>query len=179
MQYYRPVVISGNDLQIYDNSNLMTLSDFNRLSNTYVNSIAMLIYKSPKRIYWFGSRHKEMPNHLPEFNKNAEWDSFETTFPPIEPLSLSGKYLLNVTKKKCLNLNRYKDAFHKTEPTHPLVLLTAVGNQSENAEDYHGTCTNSVGIWAGDLLMIGDEAPLGFLPFPDVFMQDMYEYLWF
>ena len=66
---------------------------------------------------------------------------------------------------KALKLAEYGEIW---EVTHPLPILTAVGN-GDNGGDYHGNHQELVGTWADDVISSEDEIPEGCSAFGTIF----------
>lgn len=76
----------------------------------------------------------------------------------LKTLPKKGRYLVNHTKKVCLDLNAEQgtgETWNDKKKTpiiiHPLPLLTSSGN-GNGGGDYHGTNMAIVGSWAGDII---------------------------
>lgn len=71
----------------------------------------------------------------------------------LKTLPKAGTFLVNHTKKRCLDLSKEKGG--KEEDSwviHPLPLLTCSGNDRGGGDYHKGTGMNKIGSWAGDVI---------------------------
>lgn len=132
--------------------------------NPMVNAIAKKLYYSPSHIAWVGDYANETEEETKLWNlaygKNGNKKKFEmlhkTTF------TLTGKYLVNHTKKLILDCWQYLVQCIRENPdneyyswvVHPLPLLTAVGNGRGGGDYRSNPNIDKVGTWAWDILEI-------------------------
>ena len=161
-QYYKPVVIQGNEVMIFDRSILpekeyvmAKLMEHSWWSNPTVNAIAKMIYNRAGHVFWCG-------DYADDSIAQMAWnDENERGLENPEDFTLDNKYLINWDKKVYLDCNKYKELCKDEDDwiIHPLPLLTALGN-GLGGGDYIGINQDTVGNWAGNQLEIVDKKPL-------------------
>lgn len=160
-QYYKPVVIQGREVMIFDRSVLpqkeyvmAKLMEHSWWLNPTANAVAKMIFERSGHIFWCGDYSED------SIAKMA-WDNEdERGLENPEDFTLDNKYILNYSKKVYLDCNKYKKASDVDGwVIHPLPLLTALGN-GLGGGDYIGINQDIVGSWAGDELEIIKEKPL-------------------
>lgn len=187
-QYYTPVLIRDNSqdnskeiirFNSWDYDNGLKLMEHSYIGNSFVETVAMQLYKKPARVAWVGDY---ADSYLEEFSEKA---AVLKEFVDIERLDGEEYYkkpkyditrnllmliIYNHTKKQYVDVYNYIHANSYMEGkwatcVHPLPLLTAVGN-GYGGGDYHDCYPdfNKVGMWAGDLLEV---APLDSGKYPD------------
>jgi hypothetical protein len=113
----------------------------------------------------------------------SEWEKKkklveELTKKWLKTLPRKGRYLVNHTKKLCLDLkaedvDRGKDKHGDSIwNIHPLPLLTCSGN-GRGGGDYSGSKMNIVGTWAGDVISL-EHKPMYTLNKPILFSEKYY-----
>lgn len=144
----------------YQGAKLMEHSWF---LNPMVNAIAEKLYYKKAQVAWVGdyADSKEDGDDLELYN--AVWGE-NVKYQPLSKttFTLSGRYLVNHTKKLVLDCWEYVKNSIKSPTnkdgwvTHPLPLLTAVGN-GRGGGDYGGINEDKIGCWAWDVLEIVEQ----------------------
>lgn len=161
-QYYKPVVIRGREVMVFDRSVLpqkeyvmAKLMEHSWWLNPTANAVAKMIFEKSGHIFWCGDYSEDSMAKMAWANED------ERGLENPEDFTLDNKYILNYSKKVYLDCNKYKEASKDADGwvIHPLPLLTALGN-GLGGGDYCGTNQDVVGSWAGDELEIIKEKPL-------------------
>lgn len=174
-QYYRPVIETDeNELKAIDNYvngnyQLAKLMEHSWYDNIWVDTISEMIYLEPHRIAWVGDYAdaviEDFPNiPVKELFETAWGDSKERDKElQNKGFDLKGKFLVNHTTHEYINLDKYKKENKRNGYcTHPVPLLTAIGNGQGGGDFY--TYANKehiedVGKWAWNVLEIVDQIP--------------------
>ena len=151
----------------YSNLSGLKLMEHSWINNDFVNGVLEAIWDKPARVAWVG----DYANDIDDFDYTkavyeAVWgeeESPELPFDEVPTIHKSG-FIVNHDKGQYVDLARYAklSAFSPTWDkdgvwvTHPLPLLTAVGN-GRGGGDYQGINMNMVGSWAMDLLSFTEE----------------------
>ena len=154
--------------------------------SSFVNAICNEVYRNPQKIIWVGDYSDSYkaddltPNGIPfdTLKKIREyvWND-ESVHLRIKStnFTLNDKFLVNHTKKVCLDGNLYykRCVFDGGWCIHPLPLLTAIGNGFGGGDYHRGTNLPDVGSWANDLISVEDTVPEGYILMPDYcFIED-------
>lgn len=148
------------------------LMEHSYVDNQFVDAITEeLIKNGSARIAWVGD-YAKLPDEYKKYNPwKRSGRMIKYTTPAAEHV-LSGKYIVNLTKKQYINFDEYYEANHWKETwtdregvkhdsiwcIHPLPILTACGN-GLGGGDYRGSCMGIVGEWAFDEIKIVDRKP--------------------
>lgn len=148
------------------------LMEHSYVDNQFVDAITEeLIKNGSAQIAWVGDYaklSKEYAKYNP-WKRNGRVIKYTT---PAAEHVLSGKYIVNLTKKTYINFDEYYKANKRKETwfdgegvkhestwcIHPLPILTACGN-GLGGGDYHGSCMGIVGAWAFDEIEIWSHKP--------------------
>lgn len=150
------------------------LMEHSWFDNDTLKCISALIYKKPSRVYWVGDYANDVKSPINGLSpkeiskifdltyKNESVNKIET-LKSADGISLKGKYLVNYDKKIYISGDEYFDWAMDSNGwcTHPLSLLTALGN-GQGGGDFYGENKEKVGSWAGDLISVEDTYPLVF-----------------
>ena len=79
------------------------------------------------------------------------------------------KYVINHSKKEYVVIPEDKEG---EWIIHPLPLLTADGNGLGGGDYHRGTDMDKVGLWAYDIIEVGDEIPEGYTEFKVDFKEN-------
>lgn len=157
----------------YEAAKLMEHSWF---ENDMLKCICSFIYKKPSQVFWVGDyadnvvkkvntlsveKIKEIYN-LTYCNKEKNVETLSLT--SDNQISLKDRFLVNRTKKFFIDGNKYFDWAQNKYGwcTHPLSLLTALGNGQGGGDYFRRESKDKVGAWAGDLISVEDKTPLCF-----------------
>lgn len=176
-QYFRPIIFSDKTPIVYEyriggKLEPRTLTERSWWNSPVLSTVCERIVNNPQRIVWIGScpnydNNITPPNglSLDEVNyfKELAWgDNPELTEVFINGYGLGSVYIVNHSKKLCLDVDKYFNlSIKKKWCLHPLPLLTAVGN-GFGGGDYKGINMFDVGSWANDLISIEDTVPKGY-----------------
>ena len=150
------------------------LMEHSYVDNAFVDAITEeLIKNGTARVAWVGDYFgKNFPKEYETYDPwEREGRAIKYHTPATEHV-LSGKYIVNLTKKQYINFDEYYEANHWKETwtdregiehdsiwcIHPLPILTVCGN-GLGGGDYHGSCMGIVGEWAFDEIKIVDRKP--------------------
>lgn len=186
-QYYEIILEDENGERVhYDRSingeyQMAKLTEHSWWLNPTMYCVCELLRQSAMRVYWVGdyADNAAPVNNMGEKMRDEIYHCCwgETAIPayisslPSHTFSLSEdpdaiesnlthRYLVNITKGLYIDCDAYyKRCVRDGWCTHPLSLLTAMGN-GQGGGDYHGINEEKVGSWAGDLLSVEDEVPL-------------------
>lgn len=189
-QYYKAVVL-GEDGTVYwvnphDYGSGFKLMEHSWMTNQFVDSVASLIWKIPRRVAWVGDYSDSRDGSAYEANipdmvymsiYEDVWgdDANQHRARPEKLMAIDGaKFLVDHTSKSYVDLDAYAKAngFHEEWMgldaewvVHPLPLLTACWN-GRGGGDYHSSNPDydKVGIWAFHTLEMTDELPDGYEP---------------
>jgi len=188
-QYYRPVIEKNNkpiaiDTYLNGEYECAKLMEQSWYTAEYVNAVSELLYNKPRQIAWVGDYAISVADKFP--NVPVEL-LFETAYgdnsTPIQSLkttdfSLGDKYLVNHDTAEFINLNKYYQENLASDGycTHPVSLLTAIGNGQGGGDFlYHAQSeeqVNNVGKWAWNTLEITDTEPKGYKEVMYHFIED-------
>lgn len=157
----------------YNNFSGLKLMEHSWLENDFVNGVLEAIWDKPARVAWVGdyAGHEfDFGEHYTKEVYEAVWgEEFapELPFDEVPTIHKAG-FIVNLDKRQYINLERYAKAAGVTPKwdkgnvwvTHPLPLLTAIGN-GRGGGDYSGVNEDMVGSWAMDLLSFTEERPHG------------------
>ena len=148
------------------------LMEHSYVDNQFVDAITEeLIKNGSAQIAWVGD-YAELSKEYKKYNPwNRNGRVIKYTTPAVDHV-LSGKYIVNLTKKQYINFDEYYKANQWKETwtdgegvkhesiwcVHPLPILTACGN-GLGGGDYRGSCMGIVGAWAFDEIKIVDRKP--------------------
>lgn len=175
-QYYRPMILDGSEIIIYNRETseglvFAKLMEHAWLKNEAVGKVFGYIYHHPCRIAWVGdyTETDNIPNT--PFNGNQIWEMKNENL-EVEPMMPGNKFLVNHDKYQYIDLKNYaKNAVDENGwCTHPLPILTACGN-GRGGGDYYGPNHEEAGFWAGDLISVEDEAPSQYENYEIVFKE--------
>ena len=197
-QYYRAVVQTGaKKCKVFSPSKFVSsdphevfflkLMETSWLPNPYVNAIAKMLYKNPRRVLWCGDYveepdfteiRKEKHTWVPRYKTVWNRDEKGTKVSELREgagFDVSKLFLVNHSKKEYVDIAKYAAASDSNGwCIHPLPLLVAVGN-GRGGGDYGncGDCSSmaAVGSWAWDELSFEDNAPAGYSEFDVVFKE--------
>lgn len=143
-------------------------------SNNLTCFITNRLYRNPKNVAWVGQYADEDDDWKNEAERKLYYESawegknekgmISPDSDTVLSVSLDDKFLVNHTKKLCLNCNDYKKLNdNRGWVIHPIPLLTAKGN-GRGCGDYHERNPNFdlVGSWCTDLIEVCDEKPKGY-----------------
>ncbi len=148
------------------------LMEHSYVDNQFVDAITEeLIKNGSAQIAWVGD-YADLPKEYKKYNpwkRNGRIIKYTT---PAAEHVLSGKYIVNLTKRQYINFDEYYKANQWKETwtdsdgnkhesiwcIHPLPILTACGN-GLGGGDYRGSCMGIVGAWAFDEIKIVDRKP--------------------
>ena len=197
-QYYMVTILRNGKAKYYnryvkpDDKGFMKLQDWKRdevlekgyyytmaklmehsyVDNQFVDAITEeLIKNGPAQVAWVGD-YADLPE---EYEKYNPWKRNGRVIKYVTPAAkhvLSGKYIVNLTKKEYISFDEYYQANKRTEIyrdsngdkqestwcVHPLPIFTACGN-GRGGGDYRGTCMDIAGAWAFDEIEIMDHKP--------------------
>ena len=179
-QYYDILINQDNkyyhsDRKVDGERKYAKLMEHSWFENDMLKCISNFIYQKPSEVFWVGDyadsvnkkintlsveRIKEIYNLT---YRNKDDNIKELSLKSANQISLKDRFLVNHTKKIFIDGNLYFDLAQDTDGwcTHPLSLLTALGN-GQGGGDYFGVDKEKVGAWAGDLISVEDKAPLCF-----------------
>lgn len=175
-QYYKAVLKNNDSINIYDKCQgdewgISKLMEHSYIGVGFMDAVSSKLYNEAKRVAWVGDYADEEDTEnitgaeAVELKKLA-WNHDRDDYYYIEPMRFdyTGKFLVNHDKKIYINMNEYiKDNMDADDwTTHPLSLLTALGN-GKGGGDYHGTMEKEIGTWTMDLVEFKDEAPKGYM----------------
>jgi hypothetical protein len=174
-QYFKAIMktLNGKNVVFKNPKNYLKLMEHSWYKNTFVNSIAELLYHSPAQISWVGDyADKNTESYRIAYNKKAQ-----TIIPDPSTFNLDNKFLVNHSKKTYIDINKYKMLSKDPdgEIVHPLPLLTAEGNGEGGGDYYSESHFNDVGLWAMDLVSVEDEIPKGYSEFEVFFIENYYK----
>ena len=146
-QYYHPVIETEDGIEAYsthlDRKYVMAkLMEHSWFENDFVNAIAHKIYLEPHRVAWIGDYADDVVEDFPNVpvqelyriawqNRQSRDDLKSVDF------TLKDKFLVNHDLKEYINLNDYeKENKDNWGATHPLSLLTAIGNGQGGGDFY-------------------------------------------
>lgn len=159
-----------NNYNNYRDYNGLKLTEHSWIGNEFMDAMTNQLYNHKGRLVWCGDYADEQGDF-----KNVQWTDYKKIYPKGEvdfpPLKMEGKFdythkfLVNHTHKCYLDFDLYMSKCKDKDGwiIHPLSLLTAIGN-GRGSGDYDDKYPDSyvVGMWAGDLLEVTDEAPAGY-----------------
>lgn len=139
------------------------LMEHSWIGNEFVESVAMLLYHSPRRVMWMGDYtepsdfERIRKNHigvvLPSMNSEYGYSDILD----VEPITMEHKFLVNHDKKLYIDMDKYIEKNSDDGwAIHPLPLLTSVSN-GRGGGDYCGINEDSVGAWEWDKLSVEDD----------------------
>ena len=181
-QYYRVIIEQDNnklalyDTKLGDESQGSKLMEHSWFRNEFVNAIAYEIFLEPKRVAWVGDYADSVVSDFPNIPVKAlyeaawgkEKEKFTDLYIKDEKFTINSKFLVNHDTKEYLDLNTYFINNVQSDGwcTHPLPLLTAIGNGLGGGDFYtHAQDEEqiaNVGKWAWNKLELTDEAPEGY-----------------
>lgn len=187
-QFYKAIVIDGNETKLYEPEGGAKLTEHSWLGNEFVNWVYSNIEKSPKRVAWIGDySNMDWNDDEPYANAispeeflhyyNIAW-SEDDAFPVESAVGLDQdylynyvnidtkeRYLVNHSRRLYLDMETYIDKCKVLESgdwwcLSPLPLLAACGN-GRGGGDFAEEYEGfeNVGIWAFDLLQYSDHHP--------------------
>lgn len=186
-QYYMAYVRNDEGEKVFcpqDMGSGLKLMEHSWIGNDFVNGVLEAIWDSPSRVAWVGDYADDESDFHERYTKQvyeAVWGEDkepERTFFRIPKIHKTG-FIFNHDRRQYIDLERYAKAAAfcpswdkgATWVTHPLPLLTAIGN-GRGGGDYSGTNEKMVGSWAMDLLSFTEERPSGMdevlIPFIEV-----------
>lgn len=178
-QYYRPVILDGSDVIVYNlyvngKRSGLKLTEHSWMDNDCINKVCQRIYKHPCRIVWVGDYNKQPIPNIPI----AQAEVWENESIPVEipdnPLeNIKEKILVNHDKKFTVNLTDFYEKCKDEEGycLHPLPLLTWCTTEGGGG-DYHGINQENLGNWSGDLISVEDPNWIK----PDMYKSLLYEF---
>lgn len=167
-QYYTAVIENKKVGKVAYYTYGLKIIEHSWWQNHHMAFVSKLIYKTKSKVVWVGDYANEKGDWKRGQKKayyNFAWceenKSTESNVNLDEELYLDGKFLVNHTKKLCLNCSEYyKKNVSDGWCIHPLSLLTAKGNGRGGGDYYEDNPDyDSVGTWALDEISIEDEAP--------------------
>jgi len=165
-QYYRAVIetngkVKGFSTYVDGEYMLAKLMEHSYWANPYVLAIASKFWRTKGRLAWVGDYADEDDfNWNPIFENawNKEDNSWNKKDLVYNGFRLEGKYFINHSKKKFIDLDRYYKMLADTEQYfNPVSLLTAVGNGKGGGDFRGGTNEDLIGSWAWDVIEITDQ----------------------
>ena len=158
----------------YNNFSGLKLMEHSWLENDFVNGVLEAIWDKPARVAWVGDYADDEYDFDEYYTKEvyeAAWGETkkpELPFDEVPTIHRTG-FIVNHDKGQYIDLERYAKASAScpswdkgnTWVTHPLPLLTAIGN-GRGGGDYWGTNNGLVGSWAMDSIVFTLERPTAF-----------------
>ena len=149
-----------------------TISVLSGWNNDDVGYVVNSLYHTPSKIAWVGdftdSEETKEITDTDDIYELAFWEDEKPEIKAIEEskLLLSGKFLVNHTKKVYLDCDAYqKRSIDKNgRCIHPLPILTAIGSNELLHGDYQGINADVVGNWCWDTISVEDSIPVGYKP---------------
>jgi hypothetical protein len=168
-QYYTPIikeVATGKKYNVdmtYAEGDFvgLKLTEHSWWDNTLCNVIDTILYKSKYQVAWVGDyADKEDKANLSEIVAEPQ-ETIQVSYMQDEPTELFGLYLCNHSKKLYIDCNDYYEKSENDEGwhTHPLPLLTCIGNGKGGGDYFSEVCADLVGTWAWDIISIETEPP--------------------
>ena len=151
----------------------LKLMEHSWLGNDFVNGVLEAIWDKPARVAWVGD-YADDEYDFDEYYTKAVYEAVwgekkapELPFDEVPSIHKAG-FIANHERGEYVDLERYAKAAVVTPKwdegnvwvTHPLPLLTAMGN-GRGGGDYSGVNEKAVGLWAMDLLSFTEERPIG------------------
>ena len=172
-QYYNAIVENKDNKRGFEQYNIFRsigedyggqkLMEHSWLRNGFVNSVAKLLYHSPRRVMWMGDYTEDsdfsriIKNHIGVAVPSVEYGENLDKLEDAHDFSLDGKYLVNHDKKQYIDMDKYIEMNDADGwVVHPLPLLTCTSNQ-RGGGDYYGSDSDSVGTWEWDTISIEDD----------------------
>ena len=163
-QYWKPTNLDTMEsLYSHNYNNGLKLMEHSYIGNNFMQVAERML--SPNgpwhrcRLVWAGD-YMDNGLFLPEEHQDTNvYDIAVDIKPDLDTLPESGRYIVNHTKKLCLDLTKEKGAATewsegKVITIHPLSLLTASGN-GRGGGDFRGNKGISlIGTWAGDIISL-------------------------
>lgn len=179
-QYYRAVIGDSEGLnhevmepRTGEGSKLMEQAWW---GSPYSNAVAEKLYNNPSRVCWVGDYADDddfinFRHHHPVYRE--VWGAVKPKRLNETGFSLNHKYLLNHDTKEYISLDEYREQTSESYyRTHPLPLLTAVGNDRGSGDFHEGNVGyESVGSWAWSLISIADNPTEGYSKVEIVFQE--------
>lgn len=205
-QYYKAIVKKNGRMTVYNRNILRDvnceytpakLTEHSWWLNEFVNAVCLDIYerKGNHRVAWVGDYAKSFLHNInrKSFNRlngkqiarlhEQAWRCEGVAVSPTD-FTLSGKYLVNHTKKEYFDGSLYfeKSCMHTKDNgdwcMHPLPLLTCIGN-GWGSGDYKSPTADStkeyIGAWAWNELSIEDIPPAEYVEIYPVFKERGWE----
>ena len=179
-QYYDILINQDNKYYFSDRSvdgkyELAKLMEHSWFKNGTLKCVCAFIYEKPSKVFWVGNYAGKVSKKINTLSVKKIKEIYNLTYDKekksVETLSLTSanqislkdRFLVNHTKKIFINGNEYSYWAQNEDGwcTHPLSLLTALGN-GLGCGDFFGTNEEKVGAWAGDLISVEDNCPLYF-----------------
>ena len=172
-QYYSPVIETEDKIEAYSTYldgefTGMKLMEHSWFKNDFVNAVAYKIYLEPHKIAWVGDYADDVAEDFPNIPVNelhaVAWhnESKQKDLKSVD-FTLENKFLVNHDLKEYIDLNDYYSENVSDEwCTHPLPLLTAIGNGQGGGDFYthaNKEHVQDVGKWTWNTLEITDDAP--------------------
>ena len=201
-QYYRPCLLAPDFKENNQNPVLATadcyfyangakLMEHSWVGNWFVAAACTFLFKNktfpfvwcgdyadaPSDIYkGVDEKGEEWENNMYRYACAGDFDTkysqdvigemTEARYAELEPKM---KYIINHSKKEYVVIPEKKE---DEWTIHPLPLLTADGNGAGGGDYHRGTDMNKVGIWAYDIIEVGDEIPEGYTELKVDFKED-------
>lgn len=180
-QYYDILINQDNkyyhsDRSVNGEHTPAKLMEHSWFENDTLKCVCAFIYEKPSRVYWVGDYVKSVTKKINALSLEKIKEIYDLTYcnkeKNVETLSLTSanqislkdRFLVNHTKKIFIEGNEYFDLAQNKYGwcTHPLSLLTALGNGQGGGDYLCKKNKEKAGAWAGDLISVEDEAPLCF-----------------
>lgn len=177
VQYFNPVIKTENDIVMFDPDINVDYYPSPLMAHAWWNSddvgyVVNSLYHTPSKVAWVGdftdSEETKEITDTDDIYELAFWEDEKPEIKAIEEskLLLSGKFLVNHTKKVYLDCDAYqKRSIDKNgRCIHPLPILTAIGSNELFHGDYQGINADVVGNWCWDTISVEDSIPVGYKP---------------
>lgn len=193
----------GKEMKAYTTSSIggdwigCKLMEHSWIGNRFMDHWMGTLADSPLRIAWFGdyaSDNMNYANRNPDISSSqmVEWfhegikssglDLLEETetIPFVKKIDVNNKFLVNISKKCFIDMNKYiekntfYDEFDNSWCTHPLSILTCVGNglgMGDFVPNKEST-NDLIGKWAFDVIEVTDKRPDDYKEIEPIFKED-------
>jgi hypothetical protein len=163
-QYYKPTNLDTMEqLYSHDFDNGLKLMEHSYIGNNFMKVAERMLSPNGSwhrcRLVWAGD-YMDKGLFLPAGCDGTVYDMGTEIKPDLSTLPEAGRYLINHTKKLCLDLTKEKGNGEtwgdSTKPIiiHPLSLLTASGNGQGGGDFHSGKGFKLIGTWAGDIISL-------------------------
>lgn len=173
-QYYKILTENNTETLVWSmqNTKFNNTHDFNYYiglklmehsyyGNELTDAVSTYIYKNPTRLYWVGDYSYDINKEVHE--KVYSDDNNDFIHDIVPKFDYSSTWFVNHSQKVAIKLLEPSEI--QPFSIYPISLLTAVGN-GLGGGDYRGNAQHLVGKWAGDIVSLEDELPIGYLELP-------------